>query len=365
MLKRITRNTIATVALAATTAITATTIAPTDAHADRIRQQVPIAFPSKLTALGDTLPYVAEALAAMSDKDIDFRVAEPGKIVKGTEIFDAVSSGKVKIGYSWMGYEQGKVPAAPLFGAVPFGLEPQEYIAWYYFHGGKELVEETFSPHNVHPVFCGVISPEAAGWFTFPLDDLSKMQGLKFRAAGLGGKIMSKMGASVTVLPGGELYQALEKGVLDATEFSLPTVDDQLGFYKVAQYYHLPGWHQPSTSQYLYVNKEFWDETVTAQQKAMIETACTAGVTMAIAKAEALQGAVIKDFQSKGVELVKISDEILQQLHAAAMEVFEEEATADESGQFRKVLDSMMAFKAEHAVWKEYGYLPRDWKPAE
>jgi TRAP-type mannitol/chloroaromatic compound transport system substrate-binding protein len=325
---------------------------------DRVRWQVPIAFASTLTALGDTLPWVAEQVEKMSDGSIQFIVAEPGKVVPALGIFDAVSEGKIEAGYSWMGYEQGKVPASALFGARPFGFEPDEYAAWIYFGGGDELVKELYAPHNIYPIFCGTISPEAAGWFRFEIENLDQVKGLKFRAAGLGGKVMEKVGASVTVLPGGELYQALERGVLDGTEFSLPTVDEQLGFYQVAKFYHLPGWHQPSTSQYLYVNMDAWDKLADSQ-KAIIETACEAGVTHAIAKAEALQGPVLARFRDEGVTEVTLPDDVLQALQKATFEVMAEESAAN--ADFKRVYESQLEFQKQHKPWKQLGYLPRDW----
>jgi len=340
--------------------LAATTVASDAAHAqERVRWQVPIAFASTLTALGDTLPWVAEQVEKMSDGNIEFVVAEPGKVVPALGIFDAASEGKIDAGYAWMGYEQGQIPASALFGARPFGLEPADFAAWMYFGGGDELLKELYAEHDVYPIFCGTISPEAAGWFTFPIERLEQVKGLKFRAAGLGGKVMEKVGASVTVLPGGELYQALERGVLDGTEFSIPTVDEQLGFYQVAKYYHLPGWHQPSTSQYLYVNMESWNELAPSQQ-AIIETACEAGVTHAIAKAEALQGPVLTEFREEhGVTAVTLPDEVLDALHQATVEVMEEEAAADEW--FKRVYESQIDFQMAHKPWKELGYLPRDW----
>lgn len=327
--------------------------------ADRVRWPMPMSFASTLTALGDTAPWVAEQIDKMSGGTIKLEVFEPGKLVPPLEIFDAVSEGKIESGYAWMGYEQGKVPASALFGARPFGLEPDQYAAWMYFGGGNELLQEIYQPYNVHPIFCGTISPEAAGWFTFEIKSLDQVKGLKFRAAGLGGKVMEKVGASVTVLPGGELYQALEKGVLDATEFSLPTVDEQLGFYKVAKFYHLPGWHQPSTSQFLYVNLDAWNG-LDEQQQAIINTACEAGVTHAIAKAEALQGAVLNRFQEEhGVKAVRLPDDVLQALQVATGEVMAEEAAKDAA--FKKVYDSQLAFQKENEGWHSLGYLPRDW----
>jgi TRAP-type mannitol/chloroaromatic compound transport system substrate-binding protein len=326
---------------------------------DKIRWAVPMAFGSNLVALGDTMPWVAQSLDKMSGGAIKLSVQEPGKLIPALAVFDNVSAGKVEAGYTWMGYEIGKLPASALFGATPFGLEPDEYIAWFYFGGGDKLVKELYAPHNVVPIFCGTIGPEAAGWFKFEIKSVEQLKGLKFRAAGLGGKVAQKVGMSVTLLPAGELFQALEKGVLDGTEFSLPTVDEQLGFYKVAKFYHLPGWHQPSTSQFLYIHKKAWD-SLKPDTQAMIESACTAGVTMAIAKAEATQAPVIAKFQKEGVKAVRLPVPVLQAFQKATEEVMAEEGAKDPM--FKKVYESQKAFQKMHKPWKDLGYLPRDWK---
>jgi TRAP-type mannitol/chloroaromatic compound transport system substrate-binding protein len=325
---------------------------------ERIRWQVPMSFASTLTALGDTMPWVADQLRTMSDGKIDLQVAEPGTVIPALSVFENVSTGAIDAGYSWMGYEIGQVPAAALFGATPFGLEPSAFIAWMYFKGGNELLFETFEPFNVRPILCGSIPPEAAGWFREEITGVDQLQGLKFRAAGVGGEIMSELGMSVTMLPGGELYQALETGVLDATEFSLPTVDEQLGFHQVAKHYYLPGWHQPSTNQFLYVNLDVWNglEPVT---QSMIETACMAGNAHAIAKGEALQGAVLQRFQDEGVTLHTYSDDMLKAFYDATKTVMERKSAED--AQFAKVYAAMMEFQRELAPWKELGYMPRDW----
>ena len=164
---------------------------------------------------------------------------------------------------------------------------------------------------------------------------------------------------SVTLLPGGELYQALETGVLDGTEFSLPTVDEQLGFYQVANYLYLPGWHQPSTNQYLYVNLDVWNG-LSDQTKAVIETTCMAGQAYAISRAEALQGAVIQSFQERGTNVRTYSDDMIKGFYEATKTVMERRSASDEM--FGKVYSSMMEYQAELRPWKEMGYLPRDWQ---
>lgn len=334
--------------------------APFAAQADfnRVRWQVPMAFSSSLTALGDTMPVVSEMISTISDGRVTLQPFEPGAIVPALSIYDNVSAGNISAGYSWMGYEWGQIPASALFGATPFGLESQEFVAWMYHHGGDDLLKELFEPHNVYPILCGTISPESAGWFTKEMNSVEDFKGLKFRAAGLGGEIMGEFGMSINVLPGGELYQALETGVLDATEFSLPTVDEQLGFYQVAKYYYLPGWHQPSTNQFLYVNLDDWNK-LNGQTQGLIESACMAGNMAALAKAEALQGAVLNSFEDKGVELRQYEPEVLAAFEEATDRVMARYSKEDEM--FKRIYSSMKEFQSEHASWKKFGYLPRDW----
>jgi TRAP-type mannitol/chloroaromatic compound transport system substrate-binding protein len=331
---------------------------PAVAEIDEIRWAVPISFASTLTALGDTLPWVAERLAAVSDGKIQIEVVEPGAMIPALAVFESAATGQIEAGYSWMGYERGQVPASALFGATPFGLEPAGYTAWMYQGGGNELLRETFEPFGVYPILCGTIPPEAAGWFTFPIESVDQLAGLKMRAAGIGGEILKEVGMSVSVLPGGELYQALETGVLDATEFSLPTVDDQLGFHQVAKFYHLPGWHQPSTSQFLYVNADVWSG-LSPQTQSLIETTCMAGTLYAMARGEALQGPVLTSFEEKGVTAQQLPEDVLQAFRDATEVVMERESAADP--QFAKVYAAMKEFQASVQPWHELGYLPRDW----
>lgn len=350
----------AATALAGVLAVAATSSANAQ---ERLRWQMTMGFPSTLTALADTAPWVADQVKAMSDGKMTLQVFEPGKLVKGTEVFDAVSQGKVDSGYVWAGYEMGKVPSSALFGAQPFGLEPAEMAAFMMERGGQQMMEEIYAPHNIVPLFCGTISPEAAGWFRFPIENLGQIKGLKIRFAGLGGEVLQKMGASVVLLPGSELFEALEKGVIDATEFSLPTVDEQLGFYKVVKYYHLPGWHQPSTNQYLYINKTKWDG-LSDVQKSILRTACAAGVAKSLARAEGLQGAVLNKFQTEhGVTAVKLPDDVLHELKAKTDEVMADYSAKD--ADFKKVWDAMKAYMAENQQWRELGYLPRDFAAAK
>lgn len=332
------------------------TTAPANAQ-EKVRWRVPIAFPSTLPALGDNAPWVAQQLEAASGGNIQLRIEEPGKVVPAFQIMEAVKDKKVPAGYTWVGYDQGKIPAVPLIAAVPFGLEPWEFNAWWYYGGGRELSEELYAPHSIHPILCGIIGPETAGWFKTEIQSLDDVKGLKIRFAGLGGKVMETLGASVTMIPGGEVFQALEKGTIDAAEFSLPEVDEQLGFHQVAKHNYFPGWHQPFTSLHLLVNKEIWNG-LQDSSRGLINMACMAGVTNALSKSEHNQGPVIAGFPAKGVTPRKLPEPLLRELHKVSQQVLEEEAAKDEM--FKKIWESQKAFREKYQPWKTFGYLPRD-----
>jgi len=324
---------------------------------DNIRWKVPVAFGTNLPALGDNITYVAKSLKSASAGAVQFKVFEPGKLVPPLSITAAVKDAKVPAGYTWLGYDQGKIPASPLFSARPFGMEPWAYTAWWYEAGGKALAEETYSKHGVHPILCGIIGPETAGWFRKAITSLDDIKGLKIRFAGLGGKVMQRAGASVTLLPGGEIFQALEKGAIDASEFSMPAIDQKLGFNKVAKFNYFPGWHQPFTAFHLVVNKKLW-AGLSQKNKSLVNMACTAGVLRNLSKGEAIQGEVIKGFPAKGVTASSLPNGILKELKILTAQVLEEEAAND--AMFKKVYESQEAFSENYKHWKRLGYLPKE-----
>ncbi|MEE4299132.1 MAG: TRAP transporter substrate-binding protein [Pseudomonadales bacterium] len=324
---------------------------------DRIDWRVPAAFNTNLPALGDNAVWVRDALAAASDGAIRWQVFEPGEIVSAFAIVEAVADGKIPAGYTWLGYDQGRIPASVLLAAVPFGMEPWEFMAWWYEGDGQALGEALYEKRGVHPVLCGLIGPETAGWFREPIEDLDDVEGLKIRFAGLGGKVLQRLGASVTMIPGSDLFQALEKGAIDATEYSLPIVDRQLGFDRIARFNYFPGWHQTFTAAHLMVGLDTW-RALSPATRATIENACTAGVTRNLARSEALQGPVIEAFPDAGVSAGRLPAPLLEELRAVTLEVLEEEAAGD--AEFAEILASQQAFSASYAAWKRLAYLPRD-----
>jgi len=309
-----------------------------------LRWRVPTAFPTKLPALGDNPLYLAERLALASEGRIRLEVFEPGEVVPALGIVEAVSAGKVEAGYTWVGYDEGRVPASVLFGSVPFGMEPWEFLAWWYHGGGRALGEKVFHPHDVQPLLCGVVGPETAGWFREEIVELRDIDGLKIRFAGLGGKVLQRLGASVTMIAGGEIFQALDRGAIDASEYSMPSSDTLLGFDRIVSNNYFPGWHQPSTTFHLVVHRPRW-QALSRRDRAAIENACGAAVVNSLAQGEALQGPVLRGYASRGVEVRRLPEGVLRELERVSNEVLDDEAARDPL--FAEVLAAQRDFRAE------------------
>ncbi len=344
----------AATAVAMTAAISA--IAPASA-AEKTLLKTPIAFGSHLPALGTPIKWVSDQLPLMSSNKLKMKIYEPGKLVAPPEILGAVSSGKVNSGYATAGYWQGKMPAAALFSAVPFGPEAGEYLAWMYYGNGLKLYQEMYDTagYNVKVLPCAIISPETSGWFKKPINSPEDLKGLNMRFFGLGASVMEKLGVSTSQLPGGEIFGALEKGAIDASEFSQPAIDQRLGFHKIAKYNYFPGWHQQSTVFELLVNKDAWADMSPSNQ-AILENTCKASMTNSIAEGEAMQFDVMAKAQENGVEIRYWSDDMLAVFKGAWDEVVTEK---NQDAFFNKVYTDLTTFRDGYDLWEAHAFLPR------
>jgi TRAP-type mannitol/chloroaromatic compound transport system substrate-binding protein len=330
------------------------------AMAKRVLLKVPICFSTALPGLGDSIVELADQLKAASGGDIVMKVYEPGKLVAPFEILDAVSSGKVNAGYYASGYWEGKMPGISLFTAVPFGPEAPEFLAWMFRGNGLKLYQDYYKKngYDVWAMPATILSPETAGWFHKPINSVADLKGLRMRFFGLGGKAMEKLGVSVSLLPGGEIFPALEKKALDGTEFSMPAIDQRLGFYKVVKYNYFPGWHQQATFLNLMINGKVW-RGMTDSQRALIKMACMANLTNTLAHTEAIQGAVIREnAEKRGVKNMYWSDGMLKAYKGAWNEVAVE--LAAKSPQFKEAYEDLQAFREDYAYWSSLGFLPRE-----
>lgn len=353
-MNKLAKTLLSTAVIAATVSATAPAMA-----AKKVLLKTPIAFGSHLPALGTPIVWVSEQLKLVSDGSMKMKIYEPGKLVSPPEILDAVSSGKVNSGYATAGYWQGKMPAAALFSAVPFGPEAGEYMAWLYYGNGMKLYQEMYDTagYNVKVTPCAIISPETSGWFAKPIEKPEDLKGLNMRFFGLGASVMEKLGVSTSQLPGGEIFGALEKGAIDATEFSQPAIDQRLGLHKIVKYNYFPGWHQQATVFELLINKDTWNKMSKGQQ-ATIETTCKASMTNAIAEGEAMQFPVLSKAQEEnGVHIRYWNKTMLDTFKTKWDEVVAEKTAADPF--FNKVWTDMSEFRAGYDLWEANAFLPR------
>ena len=324
------------------------------AAAERVRWNMQSTYSASLVQLGTLGKRLEERIKAVSDGKFRIKFHEPGALVPPLETFDAVAAGAVEAGWSTPGYWAGKEPALQLFASVPFGPGAGEYLAWYYFGGGRQMFEEIYARHNIHGLVCGMIAPEASGWFREEIHSIEDLRGKKMRFFGLGAQVLEKLGVSTQLLASGDIFPALELGTIDATEFSMPAIDLDLGFYQAAKHYYFPGWHQQSTFFELMINKQAW-EALDDTQRAQIETVCGDSVREGLAEGEYIQFAALQSLREKGVQIHRWPPEILTALSNAWDEVAAEQSAADPD--FKRVWESLQAFRANYKEWRALGYL--------
>ncbi|MGQ0664425.1 MAG: TRAP transporter substrate-binding protein [Pseudomonadota bacterium] len=327
---------------------------PAAAQDKKVRVQVASTYPGSMVQLGTLGIGLTKKITEASGGSIEMRFFEPGALVPALQVFDSVSTGAIDAGWSTPGYWTGKEIALAMFSSVPFGPGAGEYMGWIFYGGGKELQQEIYSRYNIHSIPCGVIAPEASGWFRKEIKTLADLKGLKMRFFGLGAKVMEKLGVSTQLLAGGEIFQALQLGTIDATEFSMPAIDLALGFHQVAKHYYFPGWHQQSTFFDLMLSQKKWAE-LSAAQKRIIDLACGDNYRESLAEGESIQVKALAELKEKGVNFHVWSPEILAAMEKAWNEVVAEESA--KSPDFRRVWASYAKFRADYKIWKELGYL--------
>jgi TRAP-type mannitol/chloroaromatic compound transport system substrate-binding protein len=306
-------------------------------------------WPPNLPVLQTGADRFARRLKEATDGRITVQVFAGGELVPALGVFDAVSQGTVECGSGASYYWAGKAPAGQWFSSVPFGLNAQGINAWFYSGGGIELWEEVYAPFNVIPRPQGNTGVQMGGWFRKEMKTIEDFKGLKMRIPGLGGKVIAKAGGTVVLLPGGEIFTSLERGVIDATEWVGPMHDLRMGFYKAADYYYYPGWHEPGTCLEVIFNKKAYEE-LPKDLQAIVDAVAMETNLWSLSEFEAGNGAALQTLISEhNVNLVRFPEPVLNDLRKLAKETLEEEADKDPMS--RKVHEAFKKFKEQVGVW--------------
>lgn len=305
----------------------------------------------KFPVLGEGVEKFAQWVDSASGGRLRIKVYGANELVPGLEVFNAVSAGTAEMGHSAAYYWSGKVPSSPLFASFPFGLNAQQFNAWYYGGGGKELWEEAYAPQGVIPFLAGNTGVQMGGWFNKEIKSVADLKGLKMRIPGWGGKVITKAGGSSVTLAAPEIYTSLERGVIDATEWIGPYHDYKLGLHKVAKYYYYPGWHEPGTAFELLVNKKAFESLPSDLQEIVRNAAARLNIWI-LSEFEAQNNTYLqKLITEEKVQLREFPKEVLAELKKLAKEVAEEEAAKDPLA--KKTYESILAFKKNILEWNK------------
>lgn len=319
-----------------------------------VKWRLVASWPQSLDTIYGGATDIAARVSAMTGGRFEIETFAAGEVVPALQVLDAVQAGTVECGHTASYYYIGKNPALAFGSTVPFGLNAQQQNAWLYYGGGLDAMHEIYADFNVINFPAGNTGVQMGGWFNREIQALSDLSGLKMRIPGLGGKVMSRLGVTVQVIGGGEIYLALERGAIDAAEFVGPYDDEKLGLYKAAPFYYYPGWWEPGTTLELQVNRSAWDN-LPQEYREILMTATRAANLNMLSKYDALNRGALERLVQEGTQLRAYSSEIMQAAQTASFELFEEDASKDET--FRKVYEGWNQFRQGVSQWHQVNEL--------
>ncbi len=310
-------------------------------------------WPKNFPGLGTGANKLAELIEAMSGGRIQVRVYAAGELVPAFEAFDAVSNGTADLAHGAAYYWKGKVEAAQFFAAVPFGLNASEMAGWINYGGAQKLWDDLYADFNLKPFACGNTGVQMGGWFNKPIGSVNDFRGLKIRMPGLGGEVLSEAGATVVNIPGGEIFQSLQSGAIDATEWVGPYNDLAFGFYKAAKLYYWPGWHEPGTALEFLVNRKTY-ESLPKDLQTILDVATKAAYQDMLSEFAARNNTALEELVKKhGVQLKKFPDDVLKKMGELSADVAAGIGSKDAAS--KKIFESYLKFRGQAVEWTRIG----------
>ena len=322
-----------------------------------VKWRLTSSFPKSLDTIYGACEVFAKAVAEATDNKFQVQTFAAGEIVPGLQAADAVSNGTVEMAHTASYYYVGKDPTFSLFTAQPFGLNSRMQTAWMKFGGALDLANDFYKKFNFMALPAGNTGTQMGGWFRKEIKTVDDVKGLKFRIAGFAGQIFSKMGAVPQQVAGGEIYPALEKGTIDAAEWVGPYDDEKLGFYKVAKYYYYPGWWEGGAMLHNFINIDKWN-ALPKNYQAIVKAASETAHTWMQAKYDAGNPGAIKKLIAGGAQLRGFPQPVMEASYKAAMETYQE--VAAKNADFKKVYESMVAFRGNEYLWWQVAELGFD-----
>ena len=316
----------------------------------QVRWRMATSWPHSLDTIYGGAETISRRVNELSGGNFQIKPYAGGELVPGLEVLDAVQAGSVECGHTASYYYIGKNPGFAFGTSVPFGLTAQQQNAWLYEAGGNDLINRIYADFGVISFPAGNTGAQMGGWFKQKLEGLASLKGLKMRIPGLGGKVLAQLGVNVQVLPGGEIFLALDRGAIDAAEWTGPYDDEKLGLAKAARFYYYPGWWEPGPTLAALVNQQAWSK-LPSEYQAMFNTACyEANLTM-LSRYDTLNGAALQRLIKGGTELVAYDNSILKAAQDAAFQLYSDTAAKDSS--FRNLFQQWQGFRQEVYAWNK------------
>jgi TRAP-type mannitol/chloroaromatic compound transport system substrate-binding protein len=348
-MSEITRRNLARGAALGVVGALAVPAAPALAQSGKLRWRMVTSWPKRLPGPGMSAERVAQRIGALSGGRLDITVYAAGEIVPAFEVLDAVGSGVAEMGHTAAFYWQGKEPGASFFTTVPFGLTPNEHVAWIDAGGGQALWDELYAPFGVKPFMGGNTGVCMGGWFRREIKSRDDVHGLKIRSLGLGGEVYRRLGAIPQTTAPGEILVALQSGVLDAAEFVGPGSDIALGLYRFAPFYYGPGFNKPNGTGECIVSRKAW-AALDPELQAIVTHACATEAAFALAEMERLNIEALAALTTRDkVQLRTFPSDLIAAARQEANGVLGE--LAGKSPGARKVRDAYVAFRDKIAPW--------------
>ncbi len=345
-------------AAAATTVVEQPTAGAIAQDLPNIEWQMATSWPVALDTIFGGAQIFSDRVAAMTGGKFKITPRAAGELAAGTEVLDVVSSGAVPVGHTASYYYVGKSPITAFGTSLPFGLNAQQQNAWLYDGNGLAMLQELYAEKfNVIQFPAGNTGTQMGGWFRKEISTPADIQGLKMRIPGLGGQVMSRLGATVQVLPGGEIFQALQTGAIDSAEWVGPYDDEKLGLNKVTEFYYYPGWWEPGPSLEVQVNLDEWNKLPLEYQEIVKTAAAEANVGM-LARYDARNNQALERLLAGGTKLRAYSDDIMKAAEEASFSLYDDLAAGD--ADFKSVYDEWKVFRDRVHKWStvaEFGFM--------
>jgi TRAP-type mannitol/chloroaromatic compound transport system substrate-binding protein len=335
----------ATVGAAATAVVAA---APAVRAQTAVRWRLASSFPRSLDTIYGAADVFAKAVADNTGGKFQISVHQGGELVPAFGVVDAVQNGTVECAHTAPYYFFGKDETFAFDCAVPFGLNSRQQTAWMYDGNGMKLLRDFYKNYNIVNFPCGNTGAQMGGWYRKEINSLDDIKGLKMRIGGFGGRVLSAIGGVPQNIPAGEIYPALEKGTIDATEWVGPYDDEKLGFFKVAKNYYYPGWWEGGPQLSLYVNTKAYD-ALPADYKAAIEAAASHAHIVMQARYDARNPAALKRLVAQGTVLKAMPRPVMEAAFKASNEVYAD--LASKNANWKKVYEDWSKFRADQVLW--------------